>query len=116
MKYIYEFPLWNAKNILSIDEIYSGYYMRVQCLDRPGVMGRIASILGDHQININATYATIEEKEKKERLAYVHIFINHALERDVKEAISKIQSLTVVRGKVVFFRIIDEVVHGDSDS
>lgn len=115
-KYMYEFPMWNEKKILSIEEIYSGYYFRVTCTDRPGVMGNIADILGEHMININSAYATAGEKGKNENLANVHFFINHALERDVNAAIKTIQRLDVVHGKVVFFRIIDEVLYEDSNS
>lgn len=115
-KFMYEFPLWNPKNILPIEEIYSGYYIRIQCFDQPGVMGKIADVLGDHRININAAYATAEEKDKKQNRAYVHIFVDHAKERDVKEALKIIQKLEVVKGKAAFFRIIDEDMYGESIS
>jgi homoserine dehydrogenase len=115
-KYMYEFPLWNPKNILPIEEIYSGYYIRIHCSDQPGVMGKIADILGDHKININAAYATVEEKDKKTNRAYVHIFINHAKEGDINNALGIIQKLDVVKGRAAFFRIIDEEMYGDSNT
>ncbi len=115
-KYMYEFPLWNSKNILPIGEIYSGYYIRVHCSDQPGVMGKIAKILGDYKININAAYATAEKREKKQNQAYVHIFINHAQEKDIQVALNIIQKLDVVQGRPAFFRIIDEEMYGDSNS
>jgi len=114
-KYMYEFPLWNPKNILPIDDIYSGYYVRIHCSDQPGVMGKIADILGEHKININAAYATTEKGDKKQNLAFVHIFINHAKERDVKKALSIIQKLNVVKGKAAFFRIIDEEMYDENN-
>ena len=115
-KYMYEFPLWNSKNILPIGEIYSGYYIRIHCSDQPGVMGKIANILGDYKININAAYATAEEREKKQNQAYVHIFINHAQEKDIQVALNIIQKLDVVQGRPAFFRIIDEEMYGESNS
>ncbi len=115
-KYMYEFPLWSPKNILSIDEIYSGYYMRIRCLDRPGVMGKIADILGKHQININAAYAPVENKRVREKTTNVHIFITHSMEKDIKLAIATISKLEVVKGRVVFFRIIDEAKYDDDNS
>jgi homoserine dehydrogenase len=115
-KYMYEFPLWNAKNILPIGEVYSGYYIRVHCSDQPGVVGKIATILGDYKININASYATIEEGDRTRNRAYMHIFINQAMEKDIEGALSIIQNLDVVKGKPVFFRIIDEEMYGESNS
>jgi len=115
-KYMYEFPLWNPKNILPIEEIYSGYYIRIHCSDQPGVMGKIADVLGDYNININAAYATTEEGEKLKNLAYVHIFVNHAKEGDIKNALSIIQKLDVIKGKASFFRIIDEEIYGENNS
>jgi len=115
-KYMYDFPLWNKKSVLNIDQIYSGYYLRIHCHDRPGVMGKIADILGDHLININSAYATVENNNSNETTAYVHIFISHALEKDVINATNKIKDLEVVKGNVKFFRIIDEEKNDNSIS
>lgn len=115
-KYMYEFPLWHSKKILPIGDIYSGYYIRIRCSDQPGVMGKIANVLGEYKININAAYATAEESDKKQNQAYVHIFINHAKEGDVQNALKIIQELNVVKGRAVFFRTIDEEMYGENNT
>ena len=47
----------------------------------------------------------VEEKSNKKDLAFVHIFLNHALEKDVMIAWKKIKSLDVVKGNVVFILV-----------
>jgi len=40
------------RHLLSMDEIQSRYYLRIQVLDHPGVIAGISTILGENQINI----------------------------------------------------------------
>jgi len=68
-KHLYQFPLWNEKKVLPIEEINSGYYLRFTCLDIPGVIGRIATVLGENNINISSAHAT--RKQQKNRIKQV---------------------------------------------
>ena len=38
---------------LPIEEVSSGYYLRLSVIDKPGVLAQVASILGSHQIGIS---------------------------------------------------------------
>ena len=40
--------------ILPIDEVHSAYYLRLQAVDRPGVLADVTRILGDRGISIEA--------------------------------------------------------------
>ncbi len=105
--FIEEFSLENKKPLLPIDEIYSGYYARFPCEDVPGVIGKITTIFGEHNININSAHASVEqEKISKHRGGFVHIFIDHAQEKNFKNALRSIDDLQVIKGKVSYFRIL----------
>ncbi len=110
-KYMYEFPLWRDKKVLPIEEINSGYYLRLICLDIPGVMGRIATILGENNINIGSAHANRKEQIKPEKTAYVNIFIESAKEKDIFTSISQINKSKIIKGEITVIRILGERIN-----
>jgi homoserine dehydrogenase len=82
------------------------YYLRFLVLDRPGVLGRIAGILGHHQISI----ASVIQKDRKRGTSVPIVIRTHdALERNLMRALAEIGRLAVVSGKPVFVRIEDRL-------
>jgi homoserine dehydrogenase len=107
-KYMYEFPLWNEQPVLNMEEINSGYYLRFICLDVPGVMGKIATVLGDHNINIESAHASRRDQSKGDKTAYVHIFVELAREKNIFNAISRIKDFNIIKGDTIVFRIMGD--------
>jgi homoserine dehydrogenase len=105
-KYLYQYPLWNEKKVLPIEEINSGYYLRFMCLDIPGVIGRIATVLGENNINISSAHATRKQQKKPDKTGYVNIFIEYANERDVLNAVAQIKKFKIVKGAATMIRIL----------
>ena len=66
-----------------IDELRTRYYMRMTVADRPGVLARIAAVLGDNQISI----ATFIQKEANEadQTAEIVIMTHEAQEQAVQK-------------------------------
>lgn len=89
--------------VLPMDEVETAYYLRMMALDEPGVMARIASILGDHGISIEA----IQQKEPGEGDTHVPlVMLTHRVrEGRMNQAIDEIQSLDAVPGPVVRIRL-----------
>jgi homoserine dehydrogenase len=112
-RYIYEYPLWNDKKIIPIEEIRSGYYIRLICLDVPGVMGKIATVLGENSINIESAHASGRRRAKETKTAFVHIFVESAIEKDIRKAISLIKKLKIIKGESKVFRILGETRNVD---
>ena len=82
------------------------YYLRFLVLDRPGVLGRIAGILGRHDISI----ASVIQKDRKRGTSVPIVIRTHeAVERNLKRAMAEIGRLSVVSGKPVFVRIEDRL-------
>jgi len=96
---------WNQKRLLPIDEVQTSYYIQFPCHDRPGVIGMITTTLGKFNININSAHAEVNRKSGEEA-GFVHILIDHALEKDIRLAIEEIGRLNIIRDKVKFFRIL----------
>ena len=89
--------------ILAMEEVETSYYLRLRVLDRPGVLADITRILADMSISIDA----MVQKEPSEGEEQVDIIMLTHLtqEKNVNAAITRIESLPVVSGKVTRIRL-----------
>lgn len=92
-------------DLLPFDDIITNYYFRFSAVDRPGVLSRIAGILGQNNISI----ATVIQKGRKRDEAVPIVMTTYkARERDVQKALDDIDKLEVVMGKTMLIRIEDD--------
>jgi homoserine dehydrogenase len=92
--------------IRPLAELEAEYYLRFMALDRPGVLARIAGILGRCDISI----ASVLQKERRaETTVPIVIRTHRARGRDLTRALAAIGSLSVVRGRPVAIRIEDQL-------
>jgi homoserine dehydrogenase len=89
--------------IKSMEDVETGYYLRVNAVDKPGVLSDIATILGDLRISIEA----IIQKEPDEEATHVPVILltQKIVERNMNEAIVKLEALDTVNGKVRRIRV-----------
>ncbi len=86
-----------------MEEVETAYYLRMQAIDRPGVLAEVTAILGDLGISIEA----ILQKEPEEGASHVPIiFLTQCVqEKNMNEAITKIQNLDVIDGEITRIRM-----------
>ncbi len=96
---------WHEKMVIPMEEIQTSSYIRFPCLDRPGVIGDIATILGQHDINIASAHADVDP-ESHDRVGYVHVLVDSAKERDINKALKEVKKLSILRGPIKYFRIL----------
>jgi homoserine dehydrogenase len=85
-----------------MDDIRCCYYLRVMAQDRPGVLSRIAGILGDNEISI----ASVLQKQRATAEAVPVVMMTHdARERDMRQALAAIDRLPAVAGATVMIRV-----------
>ncbi len=89
--------------VLSSDQFISAYYLRLTAEDKPGVLAEVTRILADHQISIEA----IIQKEPNHGKTTLPIIMltQKTLEHEMNAAISKIEQLTTISGKVNRIRL-----------
>lgn len=88
--------------IKPISGVTTCYYLRFAALDRPGVLSRIAGILGQNQISI----ASVIQKGRQVEEAVPIVMITHeALESSMQKALTEINQLEVVAGPTQVIRI-----------
>jgi homoserine dehydrogenase len=88
---------------LPMGEVRTSYYLRMRVLDRPGVLADITRILADREISIDAMIQK-EPPEGEDRTDII-LLTHQSIERQVVDAIAKIESLPTVNGKVVRIRM-----------
>lgn len=93
-------------SLVPIEEIKTKYYFRFSAVDRPGVLSKISGILGENNISI----ATVIQKARIENSAVPIVMTTYeAKEKNVREALKKIDKLDVVMDKTMLIRIEDEL-------
>lgn len=91
--------------IKPITAVTTCYYFRFAVLDRPGVLSKIAGILGQNQISIAAV---IQKGRQVEESVPIVMLTHEALESSVQKALREINHLDVVAGPTRLIRIENE--------
>ena len=89
--------------VLPIGDVVTSYYLRMRVDDRPGVLADITRILADRDISIEAMIQK-EPPEGQDRTDII-LLTHRTVERNVVDAIAKIEALPTVRDKIVRIRM-----------
>jgi homoserine dehydrogenase len=89
--------------VLPMEEVRTSYYLRMRVVDRPGVLADVTRILADLSISIDA----MVQKEPGEGEDQVDIIMltHETREKQVNQALARIEALPVVTGKVTRIRL-----------
>ena len=94
-------PLEGQLKLASSDNIETQYYIRMEVEDRSGVLARVASILGEQNISIE----TMIQKPAPNGNANLLLSTHLAKEKDIKEALNKLEDTKIVNKQPVMIRI-----------
>lgn len=91
------------QTILPIDEVETAYYLRMSADDKPGVLSKVATILSDYGISIEA----LIQKEAREGESVVPLILltNRVLEKRLATAIDRIEALDSISAPVMRIRM-----------
>lgn len=88
--------------VLPMEEIETAYYLRLLAVDRPGVLARVATILSEQGVSIEA----IVQKDSTEGELVPIILLTHVTkEANMNEVIRQIESLADIAGGVMRIRV-----------
>jgi homoserine dehydrogenase len=91
--------------LMRMEDIYSKYYFRFSAVDRPGVLSKIAGILGDNDISIAAV---IQKGRRLDGAVPLVMTTHESKEKNVRKALEAIDRLEVVQGSTVKLRIEEQ--------
>ena len=89
--------------IVPVSEVVTRYYLRLQVMDRPGVLALIAGVLGSKGISI----ASVTQQEAEQESVPLVLLTHDALEADVQGALDRIRQMEEVVEEPVLIRIED---------
>ena len=89
--------------ILQLAEVETGYYLRLRVEDKPGVLADITRILADQDISIDAMIQ--REPGEGESQTDIIMLTHLTREKNIDGAIARIESLPVVKRKVIRLRM-----------
>ncbi len=89
--------------VLDMEEVSTAYYLRMQAIDRPGVLSAVTTILGNLGISIEA----IIQKEPEPGASHVPIIMltQRVPERNMNTAIAQIEALDTIDGNLHRIRV-----------
>ena len=93
----------SSEPILPMSEVRTAYYLRMRAVDKPGVLADITRILADLEISIDAMIQ--KEPDKGQDLVDIIILTHRTVEKNIDQAIAKIESLPTIPGKITRLRL-----------
>jgi homoserine dehydrogenase len=88
--------------VLPMSEVASRYYLRFLVEDRPGTLGRLTRILGDHGISIASVH---QDELPRAPHVPVRMFTHSAVEKRLQAAVRRIDGLALVHRKTILIRV-----------
>ncbi|NOY62277.1 MAG: homoserine dehydrogenase [Gammaproteobacteria bacterium] len=89
--------------ILPMASVETAYYLRMSAADRPGVLADVTRILGERNISIEAMLQ--KEPAAGESNVPIIMLTQRVLERQMNEALERIEALPAVSGSVMRIRL-----------
>ena len=96
--------------IQPVRDIQSRYYVRFAAEDRPGVLSRIAGVLGRNHISISSV---IQKGRTTHGAVPIFMLTHEARESDMQNAMRQISRLTLVRQNTMLIRIADDMLSAE---
>ncbi len=93
-----------VRRVRKMEEIISKYYLRFTALDKPGVLAKIAGVLGRYHIGIDQ----VSQKEYgRAKFVPVVMITDRSMEKNLQKALADIDKLAIVKSKTVKIRMED---------
>lgn len=95
--------------ITPMGELNCPYYFRITAIDKPGVLAKITSVFGKHDISIKSM---IQKSRGKDKPVFIVLRSHMASESAVQNAIEEIDALDVCTDATVKIRVLIEEQNG----
>lgn len=92
-----------GKAIRPMAELETGYYLRLNATDQPGVLAQVSKVLGDHSISISSVIQ--KAVDAKANTAEIVIMTHPAKEAEMQRALKELEQLKAVNEISNFIRV-----------
>ncbi len=99
------FVYGDRKRVLPMGETIGRHYLRLTTMDRPGILGKACTILGDHGVSIASC---IQHEEHAPDAVHIVMMTDRTKEADLQAAISEIDQLDTTREATHVIRVLED--------
>jgi len=92
------------ERVIPMSQIKSRYYLRLQVMDKPGVIASVSSVFGSRGISISSIF---QREEPTAEMATLLILTHEAVEGEITASISELEALECVKDSVALLRVED---------
>jgi homoserine dehydrogenase len=103
VKNVPELRLNQRVTVKPVSEVKTRYYLRLNALDRPGVLSQISKVLGDNSISISSVIQ--KESDPVAQTAIIVIMTYPAKEKEMQKALKQLGQLPEVNEVSNFIRV-----------
>ena len=93
----------DKRPLLDMGSTVGRYYMRLTTVDKPGVLGKVCTILGGHGVSIASC---IQKEEHNEKPVHVVLMTHETSESALRAALAEIDELEPIREKTHVLRVL----------
>ncbi len=90
--------------IRSVDTLMGRYYLRLTTRDEPGVLGRVCTILGEHEVSIASC---IQRESRKSEAVHVVLMTHHTKEAGLRAALDRINQMDAMNRAARMIRVLE---------
>lgn len=92
------------RNIISMEDLHSAFYLRLQAYDQPGVFASLATAFGDEGVSLDM----IIQKRSVQNQAEI-VLVTHAVqEKHFNRALGRVQRISTIKKINGVFRVIEQ--------
>ncbi len=95
-----------AIRIKPMSDVQTRYYLRFTAVDKPGVLSGIAGALGRNQISI---HSVVRRPQHHNTAVSIFMLTHEAKESDLQKAIRQLEKLSMLKGKTMVIRIVEDI-------
>lgn len=96
------YTICDEKSLKPLHEKQARYFIRIMTEDKPGILAKLASVLGENEISI----ASLMQRRSDEKLTPVILTTHEAREDQFWEAFGKLKKLDITQ-ELVYYRILE---------
>ena len=93
------FNFWRDCHVIDFDQITKKNYLRIICLDTPGVIGKIGDLFGKNDVSIESIVQLDASENKAEIVVITHEVTNSKFEKS-KEEISALSEVELIASQL----------------
>ena len=93
------FNYWRDCHIIDLDQISKKNYLRIICLDTPGVIGKIGDLFGKNDVSIESIVQLDASENKAEIVVITHEVTNSKFEKS-KEQINSLSEVELIASQL----------------